>query len=323
MDRIEQLRDHVPETASQWYEAGQGAVIATVVATWGSAPRGPGSQMASSGGGDMVGSVSGGCVEAAVVLAAQEVLAEGRPRLLRFGVADETAFDVGLACGGEIEVLVEPVGPDAPAFCPSLLRDLVAARSTRRPVACVTDLTTWERSLMQSPERPLRSGRDAAGRMITRHDPPLRLIIVGAVHIAAALIPMAQIAGFAPILVDPREGFASASRFRGVSVVQDWPDAALAEVGLDARTAVVTLAHDEKLDDPAIVAALSAEVFYIGSLGSSRTHAKRLERMRALGISEAQLARIHAPVGLSINACTPSEIAVATLAQIIAVLRAE
>ncbi len=320
--------DDIPEIALNWHEDGRGAALATVVATWGSAPRQAGSQLVISGAGEIMGSVSGGCVEGAVVVEAQEALADGRPRLLRFGVADEAAFEVGLACGGEIEVLVEPIGMDAPAFPVAMLRELVAARAARKPVACVTDLANWARSL-QGPDDPAltnrfradKSGRDEAGRMVTLHNPPLRLIVVGAVHIAQALLPMARLAGYAPTIVDPREAFGSEARFPGEDISHDWPDEALADLGLDARTAVVTLTHDPKLDDPAIRAALASDVFYLGCLGSTRTHAKRLERLCEAGFSEDQLARIHAPVGLNLGARTPAEIAVATLAQITLALR--
>lgn len=320
--------DRIPETALEWHDTGQGAALATVVATWGSAPRQAGSQLAVSGAGAIMGSVSGGCVEGAVVVEAIDAIADGTPRLLRFGVADETAFDVGLACGGEIEVLVEPVGDGPHAFAPQLLRDLVGARAARKAVACVTDLSTWARSLrpdttpdLSARFRADQSGRDAAGRMITLHNPPLRLIVVGGVHIAQALLPMARLAGYVPVLIDPREAFASEMRFPDETILHDWPDEALGALGLDARTAVVTLTHDAKLDDPAIIAALGSDVFYLGCLGSTRTHAKRLERLRAAGLDEAQLARIHAPVGLNLGARTPAEIALATLAQITLALR--
>lgn len=320
--------DQIPEIALDWYEAGRGAVLATVVQTWGSAPRQAGSQLAISGEGEIMGSVSGGCVEAAVVVEALDALGDGTPLLLSFGVADETAFEVGLACGGTIEVLVEPIGEGPPRFSPALLRDLVARRAARTPVACITDMADWTRHLGTSDDADLserfrldQSGRNAAGRMVTLHNPPLQLVVVGAVHIAQALLPMARLAGYEPVLVDPRDAFASEQRFPGERLIHDWPDEALAAIGLDARTAVVTLTHDAKLDDPAIIAALHSDVFYLGCLGSTRTHAKRLDRLRADGLSEAQLARIHAPVGLNIGARSPAEIAVATLAQITQALR--
>ncbi len=321
--------DQIPEIALRWHDEGRGAVLATVVQTWGSAPRQAGSQMAISDRGELMGSVSGGCVEGAVVIEAQEALVQGQPRLLRFGVADEAAFEVGLACGGTIEVLVEPIGDSETALDPDLLRALVEARAARKPVACVTEFESWKRQLLGpgAPEmaeifRSDRSGRDAAGRMITLYNPPLRLLVVGAVHIAQALLPMARLAGFAPILVDPREAFASTLRFPGETLLHDWPDDALAQLAPDARTAVVTLTHDPKLDDPAIIAALQTDIFYLGCLGSTRTHAKRLDRLRTAGLGDDQLARIHAPVGLSLGARTPAEIAVATLAQVILALRA-
>jgi len=145
--------------------------------------------------------------------------------------------------------------------------------------------------------------------------------VVGAVHIAQALVPMARIAGFDPVLVDPRPAFASEARFPGETILEDWPDAAVQSLGLDVRTALVLLTHDPKLDDPALIAALRAPVYYIGALGSTRTHAKRVERMQQARFSDAEIARIHGPVGLDIGAAGPAEIAVSILGQAIAVLR--
>lgn len=320
--------DRIPESVLDWHRAGAGGVLATVIETWGSAPRQVGSQLAISGAGEMMGSVSGGCVEGAVVVEALESLAEGRPRVLTFGVADETAFEVGLACGGTIRILVEPIGEVAPALPEEMLAAMVEARAARHAIACVTDLQTWERRLAGPEDAALAprfradsSGLDEAGRMVTLHNPPLRLVVVGAVHIAQALLPMARLAGYDPILVDPRAAFASDARFPGERISQDWPDEALGAIGLDARTAVVTLTHDSKLDDPALITALRSEAFYIGALGSTRTHAKRLERLRVAGLTDADFARIHAPVGLNLGARSPAEIAVATLAQITLALR--
>ncbi len=320
--------DQIPETALAWHRAGQGAVLATVIETWGSAPRQAGSQLVISGAGEMMGSVSGGCVEGAVVVEALDALAEGRPRVLSFGVADETAFEVGLACGGTIRILVEPVGAAAPALPETVLEEITVARAARAPVACVTDLESWERRLAGPEDAALaprfrtdQSGLDEAGRMVTLHNPPLRLVVVGAVHIAQALLPMARLVGYDPHLVDPRAAFASQGRFPGEVISLDWPDEALGAIGIDARTAVVTLTHDSKLDDPALITALRSDAFYIGALGSTRTHAKRLERLRASGLTEEDFERIHAPVGLNLGARSPAEIAVATLAQITLALR--
>ena len=159
----------------------------------------------------------------------------------------------------------------------------------------------------------------AIARYLT--DPPLRLICVGAVHITQALVPMARIAGYDPVVIDPRAAFASGDRFPGEVILEDWPDEAVAKLGLDARTALVLLTHDPKLDDPALQAALDAECFYIGALGSKRTHAKRVDRMTAAGFSVTQIGRIHGPIGLDIGAAGPAEIAVSVLAEITAVLR--
>ena len=325
-----QIGDHdaIPETALGWHRAGQGAALATVVETWGSAPRPVGSQLAVSGEGGMAGSVSGGCVEGAVIAEALDALADGRPRLLEFGVSDEDAFAVGLACGGRIRVLVEPVGAALPE---SLLADLVAARAERRAIAYLVDIETWARRLAGRGDAAL--GAEIAARMrsdrsgfegavfVNIHNPPLRMAIVGAVHIAQPLVQMARLAGFAPTLIDPRPAFGAAERFPGETILDDWPDAALAAHGLDRRTAVVTLTHDPKLDDPAIVAALNSEAFYLGCLGSTRTHAKRLARLQEAGLGPEQIGRIHAPVGLDIGAKSPAEIAVAILAQVIETLR--
>jgi xanthine dehydrogenase accessory factor len=315
--------DHMPETALAWHRAGKGAVLATVVETWGSAPRAVGAQMVVSGAGEMAGSVSGGCVEGAVVIEAQEAAEAGTGRLLDFGVSDDDAFAVGLACGGRIRIWLDPVGAALPE---ALLADLVAARAARRPVAYLVDTDTGARQLtdptpgLSARFREDRSGMEGA-QFIHIHNPPLRLVVVGAVHIAQALLPMARMAGYDPILIDPRGAFGSAARFPGETILDDWPDEAMARIGLDARTAVVTLTHDPKLDDPAIRAALASDALYLGCLGSARTHAKRLARLSAEGVETRALDRIHAPVGLDIGARGPAEIAVSILAELTRVVR--
>ena len=318
-----QLFDDIPETALRWHREGKGAVLATVVQTWGSAPRRVGSQLAISGAAEIQGSVSGGCVEGAVIVEALEALEEGKARELEFGVSDEDAFAVGLACGGTIRVLVELVGAVLPE---ALLADLVAARAAREPVAYVVDLDRKARSLhrdgFETRFRMDRSGFEEDSRtFVAIHNPPLRMIVVGAVHIAQALVPMARLAGYDPVVIDPRETFGSAARFPGERVVNDWPDEAVAAEGLDTRTALVLLTHDPKLDDPALELALRSDCFYIGALGSTRTHAKRVERLGKAGFSADDIARVHGPVGLDIGAAGPSEIAVSILAEVTRVLR--
>ncbi len=318
--------DNTIEIALAWLAAGKTVALATVIETWGSAPRPVGSQLVISGEADIMGSVSGGCVEGAVVEEALEALESGLCTVLDYGIADEEAFAVGLACGGNIRILVEPVGvgqgPDV-----ALLQALAAQRAARKAVAYSVHLQSWERAL-RAPADPLVEARFTTdksgvneGWFIGIHNPPLRMVIVGAVHIAQPLVHMAQLCGFTPILVDPREAFASALRFPGQTVRHDWPDEALSALGLDARTAVVTLSHDPKIDDPAILTTLQSRVFYLGCLGSRRTHAKRVARLEAAGVGAGNIARIHAPVGADIGAKTPAEIAVSIMAQITERLR--
>ncbi|MFZ0097997.1 MAG: XdhC family protein [Gemmobacter sp.] len=314
--------DQIAETALEWHRTGRGAALATVVETWGSAPRQPGSLLVIDAEGRIMGSVSGGCVEGAVITEAQDALADGQSRVLTFGVSDETAFSVGLACGGTIRVLVEPVGAGIPE---QMLADLVAARATRQPRAYQVNLQSWERRLTDGSDVAARMRSDKSGMedgdwFVAIHNPALRMAVVGAVHIAQPLCQIARACGYDVTLIDPRGAFASAERFPGEHILDDWPDEALAALGLDARTAVVTLTHDAKLDDPAIRAALESDCFYLGCLGSARTHAKRVERLTAAGFAD-RIGRIHAPVGLDIGAKTPAEIAVSVMAQVTQVLR--
>ena len=319
-----QMISGAPEQALAWIADGQGAALATVVDTWGSAPRRVGAQMVVSSSGAMEGSVSGGCVEGAVVLEALEALEDGTPKLLEYGVSDGDAFAVGLACGGTIRVLVEPVGAGGMPL--EMLRELVTERAARRPVAYEVALDGSHRALVDMGHevrfRMDRSGIEEDGNtFVAIHNPPLRLVVVGGVHIAQALVPMARLAGFDPIVVDPREAFGSAARFPDAKVINDWPDAALETIGVDSRCALVLLTHDPKLDDPALHIGLRSQAFYIGALGSKRTHASRCDRLAEAGFDAAAIARINGPVGLNIGASGPAEIAVAILAQMIETLR--
>ncbi len=316
--------DDIPAQALAWHRDGRGAALATVVETWGSAPRPVGAQLAVSGRSEIAGSVSGGCVEGAVVAEALDALETGRPTILEFGVSDDEAFAVGLACGGTIRVLVEPVGEAVPE---DLLADLVAARAAQEPIAYAVDTQAWTRSLLR-PGDALVGGRFASDRsgfegetFVAVLNPPLRLIVVGGVHVAQPLVEMARQLGHAPTVVDPREAFASPDRFPGTALSHDWPDEALRGLALDARCAVVMLTHDPKLDDPALMVALPSPAFYVGALGSTRTHAKRVARLTEAGIAQDELARLHAPIGLPIGAASPAEIALAILAEITARLR--
>ena len=315
----------------RWRTAGKGVALATVVKTWGSSPRPEGSHLAVEAGGAFVGSVSGGCIEGAVIGEAQAAIADGQPRLLEFGVSDERAWEVGLACGGRVQVFVERADDE-------LIERLLAERAAKRAATVVTRLADGTQALVAGDEvsgelalteaqreevrRRLRSDKSGTlessdGTLFARcYSQAPRMVIVGAVHITQALAPMAAMAGFEVVVVDPRRAFATAERLPGVTVTTEWPDEALARIGLDAQTAVVTLSHDPKLDDPALIAALQSQCFYIGALGSSRTHAKRVARLTEAGLADA-LPRIHAPVGLDLGGRSPAEIAVSVIAQVI------
>ncbi len=310
--------------AYDWHMAGRKVAVATVVETWGSAPRAAGSLLVIDADGAMEGSVSGGCVEGAVMVEAIEALEDGKARLLDYGVSDDDAFAVGLACGGRIRVLVEPVGG---AMSVAHLTALHQAQQDKRPVGYVVDLQGEARAIVGTEAYPDRFRLDRSGveedgqTFVAVRNPPLRMIIVGAVHIAQALVGMARACGFDPVLIDPRGAFGSAARFPGETIVEDWPDAAMATLAPDTRTAVVTLTHDPKLDDPAIVATLGTDAFYLGCLGSKRTHAKRVERLTTAGFGADDIARISAPVGLDLGGRQPAEIAVSVMAEVIARLR--
>jgi len=317
--------DQIPEQALDWHRQGKGAALATVVETWGSAPRRVGAMLAVSGDGDLAGSVSGGCVEGAVVTEAFDALESGKSTILTYGVSDDDAFAVGLACGGTIRILLQPIGGDN-GIPVETLEELCDARSKRTPVAHVVNTVDWTGHVAQSSVYPDRFRADRSGfeedatTFVAIHNPPLRMAIVGAVHIAQALVPMARLAGYDPLIIDPRPAFASETRFPGEDIRDAYPDEVLDGL-LDTRTALVLLTHDPKIDDPALEIALRSDVFYIGALGSPRTHAKRVTRLQDKGFTDEEIARIHAPVGLNIGAAGPAEIAVATLAQVTQVLR--
>ncbi len=318
--------DRIPEIALDWYRQGAKAALATVVQTWGSAPRPVGAQLAVSGDGEILGSVSGGCVEGAVVAESLEAVEDGTCRILEFGVSDDDAFAVGLACGGTIRILVEPVGVGA-GLPVEMLQDICRARAERRALGLVTDTSDWSRTVIGYQDRTAAFDADRSGfldddaRFTWISNPPLRLAIVGGVHVAQPLVQMAALSGYDTVLIDPREAFASPARFPGTPLIHDWPDAALVAHGLDHRTALVTLTHDPKLDDPALQAALRSGAFYIGALGSTRTHAKRIERLREAGFAQEEIARIDAPIGLDIGAKSPAEIAIAVMAELTERLR--
>jgi xanthine dehydrogenase accessory factor len=220
-----------------------------------------------------------------------------------------------------------------------ILGALNAERAARRAAVVVTDVASGEQRLVKAAdvardplaaliEKRIRSGKSGMeeetpqGRVfLTVHVPPAQLVITGAVHISQALAPIARILGYDVTIVDPRTAFASVERFPDVKVIAEWPDVALPPLGIDRYTAFVALTHDPKIDDPALTHALARDCFYVGALGSKKTHARRIERLKAQGLSDAALARIHAPIGLKIGAVSPAEIAVAIMGEITARLR--
>ena len=285
--------------------------LATVVSTWGSAPRPRGSHMLVDADGRFEGSVSGGCVETELFDVAADVIADGRPRLKRYGVAAEAAWAVGLPCGGDIEVLVQRVGPDG--YPPALARDVLAGRLAGRAVTIATDLATGV-------SRRVDAAPDGGKSFLNTHLPPRRLLVVGAVQIAQALCEIARTLAIATVVIDPRARFLTEQRFPDVERDGRWPDDAIAARNPDPSTAVVTLSHDTKIDDPALVAALRASTGYVAALGSRRSHAARLERLEALGVSAADLDRIDAPAGIPLGARSSAEIALSVAAGLVRAL---
>jgi xanthine dehydrogenase accessory factor len=336
------VRDILPDVES-WLAQGKPVAIATVVQTWGSSPRREGARMAATPDGGISGSVSGGCVEGAVFEAAVESLKTNRPRLLHFGVADETAWEVGLACGGSIDIFVKPLDAEffkslrsvleeeSPAALVTYIRgpdekvgreilidgsgDVIAASVDGQDIKAV-DLSM--NSLAAGmPRRILLD--DGIELFIEPLQPPPTLIAVGGAHITIALMELARTLGYRTIVVDPRKAFGNGQRFPHVDrLIQSWPEEAFQQIHITSSTAVAMLTHDPKLDDPALKIALASPAFYVGALGSRQTQSKRRQRLLEDGLTDEQLDRIHGPIGIDIRARTPEEIALSILAEIVA-----
>ncbi|MCA9981310.1 MAG: XdhC family protein [Anaerolineales bacterium] len=326
--------------------------LATVIQTWGSAPRKAGAKMALTPDGKLSGSVSGGCVEGAVFEEGREALAKQRAKLLSFGVADETAWEVGLACGGNIQVFVEPLALNEAVYT-AVDKLMAAERAAATATVIGGDESLLGRKLLVTGEgervggvntavdnalapllqKAIQQGQsqrfslpDLAANdldiFVDVYLPPPQLIMVGGVHIAIALTALAKTLGYRTIVVDPRKAFGSEARFEHVDeLVQLWPKKAFAGLTVNENTAVALLTHDPKIDDPALHAVLTSPAFYIGALGSNRTHAKRVARLAEAGFTLEQINRIHGPIGLDINAQNPEEIALSVLAEIVQVRR--
>jgi xanthine dehydrogenase accessory factor len=329
------------KTAQAWTAAGDPVVLATVVRVDGSAPRGEGAKMIVAGSGAIEGSVSGGCVEAAVAEEAR-LVHEGAPsHIVRYGINRTMMWDVGLACGGAIDVLVERLpdiallerclaaGPNA-ALCTSLaaggadagfkavvFADGSVVGSLGDPAADAALVSRARAQIERGDSKTVEvAGRDVFIDVIARRD---RLIIVGAVHIAVCLCAMASQAGFSVTVIDPRERLNNRERFPDAAALRvGWPDDEMPKLQLDESAYVAILTHDEKFDDPSLDIALRAHPRYIGAIGSKKTHAARRERLTASGFSREAIDRVRAPIGLDIGAQSPEEIAVAILAEMIA-----
>jgi xanthine dehydrogenase accessory factor len=343
-----------------WLAEGREFAVATVVAVGGSAPRGPGAALAVDSEGTVIGSVSGGCVEGAVYELCQEALADGRTVVQRFGYSDEDAFAVGLTCGGVLDIMVTPVGADAPAR--EVLRTALEAAASGEPAAVVRVVRGPEELL----GRVLRVDADGAyggglgghpeldrtaaaqaralldvGRtgtvevaedgshcpggltlLVESSVPPPRMIVFGAIDFAAALVRAGKFLGYRVTVCDARPVFATRARFpEADEVVVDWPHRYLRGTGTDARTVLCVLTHDAKFDVPLLEEALRRPAAFIGAMGSRRTHADRQRRLREAGVTEAELGRLRSPIGLDLGARTPEETAMSIAAEIVAARR--
>ncbi len=340
----------------KWWDAGETFGLATVVQTFSSAPREPGAALAVSADGEVVGSVSGGCVEGAVYELSGEVSASGQAVLQRYGVSDDTAFSVGLTCGGIIDIFVERIGKDSyPEF-----GDIAQAVRDRQPVAVATVIAgpgrvgarriVWPADHQPRVAESLGSGDrldqavddDARGMLaqgltgvrkygpdgerrlddlsvfVQSFAPPPRMLVFGAIDFAAAVARIGKFLGYRVTVCDARPVFATSARFPDADeVVTDWPHRYLAGITTDERTVICVLTHDPKFDVPVLEVALRVPAAYIGAMGSRRTHDDRIDRLREVGMTDGELARLRSPVGLDLGARTPEETAVAIAAELI------
>jgi xanthine dehydrogenase accessory factor len=346
------VRD-ILDPITKWWDANETFGLATVVQTFSSAPREPGAAMAVSATGEVVGSVSGGCVEGAVYELATEVTASGQPVLRRYGISDNDAFAVGLTCGGIIDIFVEPASRER--F--SALGEVAAAVRTGTPIAVATIIEgpgeigsrriIWEgdrsagtlgagdrldqavdddaRGMLAQgltgvrrygPEGERR--RDELAVFVQSFAPAPRMLVFGAIDFAAAVAKAGKFLGYHVTVCDARPVFATASRFPDADeVITDWPHRYLAGISTDERTVICVLTHDPKFDVPLLEVALRRPAAYIGAMGSRRTHEDRIARLREAGLSEAELSRLRSPIGLDLGARTPEETAVAIAAELI------
>ena len=326
------LTHDVLEAARSWLAKDGRVALATVVGTWGSSPVGVGGQMVVSQDGKFEGSVSGGCVEGEVIAEAEEILGNGKPKTLDFGVADETAWQVGLPCGGQIRVFVERL--DKTGGLPIIERAL-DARTRRQGLVMRTRLSDGRHELFGRDDktvdpairRRLDSGESELEEtpdgevFVHAMVPPVRVLIIGATHIGQMLAQLVKLAGYEVIVIDPRTAFAAEARFPGIRLDTQWPQDTIPKIGLDPYTAVVALAHVGHIDDEALKLAMRSPCFYVGALGSKRNHAKRTQRLAEAGFSAEEIKLIHSPIGINIGAQSPQEIAISIMAELVLALR--
>ena len=297
---------------NEWSQAGEDIAIATVVETWGSSPRPLGSKMAVTRSGKMAGSVSNGCIEGAVFEEAQKVLKSRAARVAAFGVADDVAFEVGLACGGHIEVFVQPLTPAHRRLMAKLERD--------EPATLQTNLVTGEAELIDGAPSGAELARRNGDSFVEPFRRPAQLIIIGAIHIAIPLHRLAKTMGYRVTVVDARAKFATKERFpEADELIVAWPDEAMANLAIDNSSYVVILTHDPKFDLPALRSVLTKEAGYVGAIGSRKTNQNRFDALRSEGFTEDQLARVHGPIGLDLGGRGAEETALGILAEITAV----
>lgn len=334
----------------EYLAAGEQAAVATVVWASGSSPRAVGAKMAVCSDLRFSGSVSGGCVESAVVQEALAVMQSGQPKLVHYGISDETAQSVGLACGGEIEVWIEAVvkSPNRAGLTPKMLAEMqdlldkeilfyaltkISGRHSGQKALFIAkggslnipepDWLDTEnlQQLMAKPTTKMitiKENRSEARVFFEAFPPKSRLVVIGAVHIAVALISFAKELGYKTIVIDPRKAFATFERLAHADVIMPkWPQEALKEIKLKPSDCVAVISHDEKIDLPALEICLQSPIGYIGLLGSLKTRKERFDALSKMGFEEQDLARIHAPIGLNIGAQTPEEIALAVMAEIV------
>ena len=302
----------VLKSAVEWLQSGQSVAIATVVQTWGSAPRPVGSWLAIRADGQFAGSVSGGCVEDDLIRRVQtEILTRNTPEMVVYGVTQQEAARFGLPCGGTLRLLVEPK-PELTVL-EKLLENISTHQITRRSVSLSTGKSTL--TLGNRSDEFVCTEQE----MQTTYGPRWRMVIIGAGQLSLYTADFALASDFEVIVIDPREEYAEGLNRTDITFSKGMPDDVLLEIGVDSHTAVVALTHDPKLDDMALMEALKSPAFYVGALGSRKNTQKRKERLLEFDVSQEQVEKLHGPVGLYIGALTPPEIAVSILAEVIAV----